>query len=500
MIDKKDDPAVPSKPFLDALTDASPRVRLVAAWGLGRLGHAEAAAAILPLTADPDFLVSHVATNAMVHLNAIDVCLGAVEPSTSPQLTAGALHVLKQIHDPRVVSGLIARIPALKDLAVRDQAYEALCRLCYREADWDGKQWWGTRPDTSGPYFQNAEWDQTAKVKEALRNALSHEDPQIVRGLIVNLEKHKIDFPELPDLIAKAAASDAGFQKILVEMLSTLNRTLEPGQQAALHAVAVNQHAEPSLRANAIRALARDSGNSGSMGDAADALAPLLNDPAAPPELVNELDEFIRSPEFARHIKFFQNLAASKEPAKRELAFAVLLNLSESRLVQGENKTAATSAVAAGWLSPENDAPLLLAVARVHAEGYDDKVRAMLKDRRPDVAKAAAFAAEQLGLNGTVAKGPLIESMKYEDVVALVLKTKGDPAHGRELFQRLGCIACHTTTPRAPQGPDAGRNLRPVQQCRIVRVDHEAQRQDRPGVRDPMVQDQGRRRYRRLRR
>jgi putative heme-binding domain-containing protein len=457
LIDKKNDPAVASKPFIDALTDANPRVRLVGAWGLGRLGRSDAASAILPLTADPDFLVSHVATNALVTLNAIDVCLNAVEPSTSPQLTAGALHVLKQIHDPKVVSGLIERIPALKDLAVRDLAYEALCRLCYREATWDGIQWWGTRPDTSGPYFQNAEWEQTPTVKAALQNALSHEDPQIVRSLIINLEKHKIDFPELPDLITKAAATDAGFQKILVDMLSSLNRSLTPAQDKALHAVATNEHAGPALRADAIRALVRDSSSQDSMNTASDALAPLLSDGSAPPDLTNVLDEFIRNPEFSRHIDFFQSLTGSDSPDKRELAYAVLLNLANSHLVKGKNKVAASDAVTAGWAKPDDAVPMLLALARVHADGYDDQVRTRMNDSRPEVAKAAAVAADKLGLNNAASAGPVIGTMKYEDVVAAVLQSKGDAALGRELFQRQGCIACHTTTPREPaKGPMLG--------------------------------------------
>ena len=161
-----------------------------------------------------------------------------------------------------------------------------------------------------------------------------------------------------------------------------------------------------------------------------------------------------------------------RTPRERELAYAVLLNLANSRLVQGENKTKATEAVTAGWAKPENARPMLLALARVHADGYDENVRAMLKDTRPEVAKAAAVAADRLGLNGSAAKGPLIESMEFEDVVVLVLKTKGDPARGRELFQRVGCIACHTTTPREPpKGPmlgGIGGRYSPAELCESI--------------------------------
>lgn len=457
MLDKKNDAAVPAKPFIDALEDSNPRVRLTAAWGLGRLGHAEAAAALLPLTTDADFLVSHVATNALVTLHAVDVCLNAVEPSNSPQLTAGGLGVLKQIHDKKVVDGLIARIPKLQDLAVRSQAYAALCRLCYREADWDGT-WWSTRPDTSGPYYKNAEWAETNTVKDALRAALSSEKPQVVRGLIVELEKHKIALPELPALVAKAAATDPEFQKILVDMLSKANRKLLPEQVNELHAIAMSEKAQPALRATAIRALVHDARDSAALDAAVDALAPMLNAAKPAADLTTALDEFIRDPQFSRRIPYFTKLGESPSVQKRELAYCVLMNLASSRLVRAASRSAAARAVDAGWTNSSNAAPMLDAVARVHADAYKDKVAALMSDPHPDVVRAAGAAADALGLrHGQMPAGQLIETMKYDDVVAAVKKDKGDAALGKELFQRQGCIACHTISPsEPPKGPMLG--------------------------------------------
>ena len=42
--DRKNDVTGSAQPYVSALTDPNPRVRLVAAWGLGRLGMADAAA------------------------------------------------------------------------------------------------------------------------------------------------------------------------------------------------------------------------------------------------------------------------------------------------------------------------------------------------------------------------------------------------------------------------------------------------------------------------
>ena len=88
--DRKADAAhIPAGPFVAALTDPNPRVRLQAVVGLGRLGKVEAAPAIVARTADDDPLVTHVAVKALVALNAVDACLTALDPS-SPKRAPGA--------------------------------------------------------------------------------------------------------------------------------------------------------------------------------------------------------------------------------------------------------------------------------------------------------------------------------------------------------------------------------------------------------------------------
>ncbi|HWE00802.1 MAG TPA: discoidin domain-containing protein [Tepidisphaeraceae bacterium] len=454
MIDRKDDRAVPVKPLLDALTDANPRVRLVGAWGLGRLGDAQAASAILPLTADADFLVAHVAVKALVALNAADVCLNAVEPSTTPGITLGALSVLKEIHDEKVVKGLIERTPRLADASTRGAAWQAICRLCYREADWDGS-WWGTRPDRTGPYYKNAEWAGTEAVKTALHGALTSEKPEVIRGLVVDLQKHQISFPEMTALITKLAATDPGFQDIQIEMLSTA-RKFDADQIATLQSLATNEKAQPSIRAKATRVLMKDPANASAMNGAVEAIAPLLQQAA--PELATLRDEFLHDPQFARHIGYFAKLGESGSPAKKEVAYSVLMNLSDSRLVKPEYKKSATSAIESAWANSANAVVLLRAVARMHADAYGDKVNSFLTDKNAEVAQAASSAEEVLRhKHGAASTEALIETMKYEDVVAAVLKIKGDAAAGHDLFQRQGCIACHTVSTKEPQkGPMLG--------------------------------------------
>ncbi len=208
------------------------------------------------------------------------------------------MRVLQEIHDVKVVDGLIQRVPKLQDSTIRSQGYAALCRLCNREADWDGG-WWGTRPDRTGPYYKNAEWAGTEAVKNTLHNALTSEKPDVVRNLVITLQKHQIAFAEIPGIIAKLAATDPGFQQLQIEMLAALTAAPTVDQIAILRAVAVDEKAAPTLRATAIRALTKNPSHADGMNAAIDAIAPLLTSEKPAPELATLRDEFLHDPRFA---------------------------------------------------------------------------------------------------------------------------------------------------------------------------------------------------------
>lgn len=195
------------------------------------------------------------------------------------------------------------------------------------------------------------------------------------------------------------------------------------------------------------------------MNAAAQAIAPLLHADKPALELTALRDEFIHNPEFARYVGYFGKLSTSPSAEQRELAFSVLMNLSGSRLVKPDYKKQATGVVDNAFANSANAVPLLHAVVRTHAEQYSARVRAMLSDKNPEISTLAAIADQSLhaSTGAMSVAGKSIDSMKYEDVVASVLKDKGNPTLGHELFQRQGCIACHTVSTKEPQkGPMLG--------------------------------------------
>ena len=60
--------------------------------------------------------------------------------------------------------------------------------------------------------------------------------------LIVELQERQIVFPEASALITRMAATDPGFQELLIDMLST-SKTLDAEQVATLRGVAINDKA-----------------------------------------------------------------------------------------------------------------------------------------------------------------------------------------------------------------------------------------------------------------
>jgi putative heme-binding domain-containing protein len=455
LCDVKGDPTVPAGPFVEALNDPNPRVRLMAAYGLGRLNKVEAAPQIVPLLGDSDPYISHVAENAMVALKASAAALKAVDPAT-PKLVIGAIHVLQGLHETQVVDGLADKLKSIQDPAIRTQVYGAICRLHYREADWDGN-WWNTRPDTTGPYYKTAEWEGTQKVQTLLKAALTSEKPEVIKELVILMQKNKVEFPELTATLQKLAAQDPAFKSVLIDLAAN-KQSLSADQITLLQSVAVSEKEPAATRAKALRVLQKNANKTPVLDASVAALAAIAGD--SDKELAAAYKEFVRDAKLVNQISYFSKLADSPDAAKRDTAFVVLASLANNKLLQRDRKAAPLAGIIEkAWKSPSQTPSLLRAIGKLKIDAYAAQVKAQESSTNPQIAAAAKEAAQELGLIQSVATadGPLIEKLAYENVVAIATKTKGDPVAGKELFTKLGCVQCHTTTPEeAPKGPFLG--------------------------------------------
>lgn len=171
------------EPFLAGLKDANPRVAAAAIIGLGRLGRMEAAQALLQTKLPANFnapakgtegphatpnaaiILPHLAVQALVQLHAVDSCVAAVTSENSSL----ALWALRYMHDMKAVNGLIAVYPKLKTTRTKDKVITTLARLYKKEADYDASWWWGTRPDSHGPYYKAESWEGSPAIEKFLK-------------------------------------------------------------------------------------------------------------------------------------------------------------------------------------------------------------------------------------------------------------------------------------------------------------------------------------------
>lgn len=173
---------VPTDPFLEGLKDSSPRVQAASIIGLGRLGRLETANTLLQISVpasfvapakgvegphavpNSDIILPHLAVQALVGMNAVNATIGFLGTESYDL----ALWTLRYMHDEKAVNGLIAAYKQTKDQKLKEKIIFTLARLNKKEADYDASWWWGTRPDSHGPYYKGEDWELSSTIKEFL--------------------------------------------------------------------------------------------------------------------------------------------------------------------------------------------------------------------------------------------------------------------------------------------------------------------------------------------
>ncbi len=411
---------------------------------------------LITMTNDSDPNVAHVAINALVETKAVDACLEAY--LEYPQVH----RALQQMHDPKVVEHLISNLEVqlgeASDPSNASGILKTLARLYFREGEWKGESW-GTRPDTTGPYYKRVTWEMSEKIAETLRMALTHEKTDKA-ALIAEISRNQIDLNDSIPTVLKLAEKDPSLEKSLVDLV--LKKTEAPADAIpALIRVATSSDRDDELRLNAARALAKGRDPYGF--EVAFDLAVRRNEFKTIPHIKNWLRDAIPdNPEIENHYEMLIEVAHGEDEKAGRMAFGVLVKLLDRKPLAPETRGEIETALEETQLesNPDHLIWLLRAIAETKHRNSKAIVIAAASRPEPNVVKAAESAARSLRIDLDAESKPkdaLIGTMEPISVLAQVAKIKGDAELGEALFGQQTCVICHTMKPDEPlKGPYLG--------------------------------------------
>ncbi|HTI70933.1 MAG TPA: discoidin domain-containing protein [Candidatus Limnocylindria bacterium] len=447
---------VPVEPLLAGLKDTNPRVRQQAIVSLVRLGQLANASAVAALLDDDDQVVAHTAVQGLARLAATDALLAILDShSVSATARQHAVHAIQLIHQPGAVDGLVARLEKENDATRRSALITALCRLFSTDGVWKGDSW-GTRPDTSGPYYQPTDWSETPKIGAALTKALSRSSATEAQTILRELARHKVNTHELLLEALSLAAKMPEVTSPVVDQLAQSN-PLPVEALPFLTSVATDDSTPAATRVQAVVAL-EHSDDSKALPAMLAALAKLSTEAGSPIEPAR--NAYMNSARLANRVDALVANAKAVSGDASAWADGGLLALSTRNKLPAAIKTNVVQALDDGWSVPARRTQILRAVALIGHKPSEKRVLEALDDADPAVVKNSMAAAKALKLNTDKAKadsGPQIGSLKTEEVIAAIVKIQGSAGLGEQLFTRQGCVTCHTVKQDQPlRGPFLG--------------------------------------------
>jgi putative membrane-bound dehydrogenase-like protein len=445
----------PADPFAAGLHSADARTRLEAIVGAARQNLVSLAPQIAIHLGDADPVIAHTAFRALAKLKASDAAFAIVDQaSASPEQRKGALRALMRIHEPQVVRGLIERLEKTAEPVARVGILEALCRLYHQEGVWKGDSW-GTRPDTRGPYYQPEKWSESAAIAVALKAELAAASPTAAADLIRELRRNRIEFNEMLERLLALVAKQPELLPDLVSHLATGETVPSEGVNHLVTAATGDFPAETI--ASAVITLAKTDSKEGFLASL-QAIHKLAPTRSAEKSLASARAAFLGAPKLENHHQLLETEAAKLDGGASQWADAALLALSGRKEGSPEARELSRKDLERGWENPKRRLQIIQAIQATNFHGFDEQVLIATTDPDPAVAAAATAAAKVLKLEKKGEdKTPRVGTLKNEEVVAAVLKTKGDVALGEQMFNRQTCTLCHASSlDQVQKGPYLG--------------------------------------------
>jgi len=354
---------------------------------------------------------------ALVSLGARDVALRALTAAgSSPELRTRARFVVQQMHDAETVSAVLAAAGSASDPAAKRELFATLARLYNTEGPWKG-EWWGTHPSTVGPYFTPVTWAESERIRPVLRQTLLAQTGGDFDALVDLYAKNRVVPMGAKPLFAAVATSPAASQRdALVDALvgtSQLSATamqivtrLDAASPALHAAVAELLAGEATFEApalalartavldttlaaatrgkllTAIAAIPGDAGRDASTeifarltprAPAPGAAVPAASQPPGPGAGGDPVEaawrRWVGERLRAGQLDYFVDLArTAKEPARRTLAYAVLLQTARNQRAPAAIREKVVPVIDAAWSDPSAAPSLVDAIAIMRVE------------------------------------------------------------------------------------------------------------------------------------
>lgn len=426
LVDRTDElKGVSPAPFVKALSDADGQVRVQGIRGLVRLGARESADALVPLTGSNDQGISHLAVNAVASLGALDAAVRGL--SGTPDVRAGSLRAIAQMHTPGAVNAVVARLGRATDAATRAPLVHTLARLHNREGFWRG-DWWTTKPAHLGPYFDPAPWEESPRIRAALGGALIAASGDELTALAGDLAANQVLPRGAPALLAAVTAARDPLRASLIS--SIVGRTEVDAQTGAivaqldakggaLHAgvaqllagetrlgpallpVAKNAVLDAQLdsraRGSLLTSLGQASGptalatavevfsslNPAALPATASATPPTAGAGATGDPVEAAWRRFVGDRRRLAELDYFIPLATTAQPAPRTLAFAVLLQSIRGQRTPPQIRDRVAPVIDAAWGDAASAPSLVQAISIMRLEAQYAEKLAAYNQRKP---------------------------------------------------------------------------------------------------------------------
>ncbi len=440
---------VNAKWYVDALNDSNPRVVQQALVGLERLKAADAAPAIIAASTkwtEPGISprLKHTAMQALSSLGNTKALMAGISDSKTRWL---CLKAIDELHSDEVVDGLIAMTNNSKDGEQVLDVLITLARLHFKEADWDGIVWWGTRPDDRGPYYKPIEWDASAKIRTALEQGYT-KLPENLHGKYLSalatnrIAISQLKIPGLDPVMAALENPNPAPDQIKVLIDAAKDKTKAFGRRLECYQAVLRSNDQAVLR-----------GNAKTVRQQIDILAAWSSEDKLPTEAAQAINDFVNETKRGDQINPLRQIAARGSDAASTLAWKAILTVTTSPLAKDHWRAKAKKQTE----KTPKEVGFFNALAELKLSGYDKQIEEGLNWDNDELIAAAKRAKD--ATSATAADGKRIAELKAEDVIKRVMKAtgKGDIAVGKRLYTAQGCIACHAVDPEAVQkGPYLG--------------------------------------------